>query len=74
MPIDEPFRLSRVLGVVLIKGGNHKLAVELLPPNTATSQEAVRADIQTFMEVYAETHKGVSASRIKYLALDEFDF
>ena len=73
LPIGEPSKLKRVLGVVLIKGGNHKLCVELtdMPP---VSRERVNEDIREFQRIYAKVHPGVQASRIRYLALDELDF
>ena len=44
-----------MLGVVLIKGGNHKLCVELtdmLP----VSRERVNEDIREFQRIYAKVH------------------
>ena len=79
LPEGEPLPLRRVLGVVLIKGGNHKLAIELDPPydidmDDGERRERVQADIRAFIRVYVRTHPGVSANRIKYLALDQFEF
>ena len=73
LPQYEPFKLVGVLGVMLIKGGNHKLCVELegRPP---VSRERVNADIAKFKEVYAQVHPKTQASRIRFLALDEFEF
>ena len=73
LPEDEPYRVTGVLGVVLIKGGNHKLAVELEAPHAPTSKEAVAEDVRTFVRVYGETHPGTSKARVRYLALDEFE-
>jgi hypothetical protein len=70
VPVNQ---LARVLGVVLIKGGNHKLAVALGPPHAADSEERVAADVRAFIRVYVKTHS-VSASRIKYLSLEDLDF
>ena len=44
--------LDSVIGVVLIKGGNHKLCVELegYPPE---SKECVAKDIRDFQRLYA---------------------
>ena len=72
LPVEEPFQLERVLGVVLIKGGNHKLCVELAgqPPR---SREAIARDIKTFQRVYKRVHPTTSAARIRYLAMDELD-
>ena len=64
-------RLSKLLGVIMIKGGNHKLAVELAPPHEATDREAVAADVRAFMTTYAQTHPGTSKSRLKYMELTE---
>ena len=69
----EPLKLSRVLGVVLIKGGNHKLCVELDGCEPSSKQQ-VATDVREFVSTYAKTHKGLQASRVRYLALDELDF
>jgi hypothetical protein len=60
-----------VLGIVLIKGGNHKLVVELAPPHTPPSRKQVMADVRAFMRIYSKTHPGTSSARIKYLELSE---
>ena len=73
LPVGEPLPLRKVIGVVLIKGGNHKLAVELHPPYGPGIKEQVASDIRTFTNVYVKTHT-VSAARVKYLALDELDY
>ena len=70
---EEPYRIAGVLGVVLIKGGNHKLAVELEQPHAPLSKERVAEDVRTFVRVYGETHPGTSKARVRYLALDEFE-
>jgi len=63
-----PQRIKRVHGVVLIKGGNHKLAVELEhhPP---AGNEAVLADVRKYMDLYAAQHP-TSKDRIRYLEYD----
>lgn len=68
LPLDVPFPLRRVLGVVLVKGGNHKLAVELAPPNRPLSPERIAADVRAFMDVYSSTHP--AGARLKYLEID----
>ena len=73
LPPEEPYRIAGVLGVVLIKGGNHKLAVELEQPHAPLSKERVAEDVRTFVRVYGETHPGTSKARVRYLALDEFE-
>ena len=73
LPEGEPIKLGNVLGIVLMKGGNHKIAVELEGHPTA-SREQIALDIKEFQRIYAKTHPGVQASRIRYLALDELDF
>ena len=72
LPLGEAHKLCRVLGVVLIKGGNHKLVVELdnVKP---TSRDAVAADVRAFQRIYAKVHPGVSVNRIRYLSMEEFD-
>ena len=75
LPEGEPLPLRKVLGVVLVKGGNHKLAVELHPPYALdeAAKEQVALDIKAFTTAYVQTHT-VSAARVKYLALDELDY
>lgn len=63
-----------MLGVVLIKGGNHKLVVGLGPPHSAQDRQRVNEDIRTFTRVYVESKRGLSAARVKYLSLDELNF
>ena len=70
-----PLRLRGVLGVVLVKGGNHKLAVRLAPPHapvdsgSAEGRDRISEDVRAFMRDYSRTHPH-QASRIKYLELD----
>ena len=75
LPLSEPLALRRVLGVLIVKGGNHKLAVELKAPFAPTDDERERIamDIKHFTKVYVQTHS-VSAARVKYLALDQLDY
>ena len=61
----------QVLGIVLIKGGNHKLVVELAPPHTPSSREQIMTDVREFIRIYSLTHPGTSSARIKYLELSE---
>ena len=51
LPVGEPLRLRRIYGVVLVKGGNHKLAVEVDEPYTPESRALVNADVQEFIKV-----------------------
>ena len=73
LPQGEPLPLSSVIGVVLIKGGNHKLVVELAPPHTPVSREAVKTETREFMRIYSKTHPGTSSARIKFLELGQLD-
>ena len=73
LPEGEPLKVRKVIGVVLIKGGNHKLAVELDPPYQAGTKVQVARDIGAFTKSYVKTHP-VSSARVKYLALDELDY
>lgn len=69
LPVDSRHRLSAVLGVVMVKGGNHKLVVSV--GGKRPDAEAVSADIKQFMEEYARTHDNVrSGRRMRYLELD----
>eukprot|EP00316_Scyphosphaera_apsteinii_P023273 CAMPEP_0119313220 /NCGR_PEP_ID=MMETSP1333-20130426/28304_1 /TAXON_ID=418940 /ORGANISM="Scyphosphaera apsteinii, Strain RCC1455" /LENGTH=576 /DNA_ID=CAMNT_0007318007 /DNA_START=157 /DNA_END=1887 /DNA_ORIENTATION=+ len=70
LPIGQPIPLLRVLGLVLIKGGNHKLAVELAPPYGPVCSELVSNDIRDFIRAYSQQHRAVR-SRIKYLELED---
>ncbi|KAL1500486.1 hypothetical protein AB1Y20_013143 [Prymnesium parvum] len=70
LPLGEPLLLRRVMGVLLVKGGNHKLAVELEPPHAPESRELIQSDIVAFTRAYLSTHT-VSRARVKYLELDE---
>jgi len=66
LPVDSRHRLSTVLGVILIKGVNHKLVVALggARPDAA----AVKADVDSFMATYAASHPNVrSGDRVRYL-------
>ena len=80
LPPGSRHRLSNVLGVILIKGGNHKLVVELSPPHcyddacTPLAKDRVAEDIKEYVRAYVRTHPGQSANRIRYLALDQLDF
>jgi len=63
-------RLSAVLGVILVKGGNHKLVVAL--GGDKPDPAAVKADIEDFVEAYAASHANVrSGKRIRYLELED---
>jgi len=68
VPTGVETRVVRVLGVVLIKGGNHKLAVELegAPPDATR----VAADVKGFIAAYAREHPNTSRTRIRFLEYD----
>jgi hypothetical protein len=63
------YRIKRVLGVVLIKGGNHKIAVVIrgMEPNAAK----VEQDVSHFMDSYSRYHRTTPRDRMRYLQLDE---
>merc|ERR1719387_3140497 len=63
------YRIKRVLGVVLIKGGNHKIAVVIrgMEPNAAK----VEQDVSNFMDAYSRFHRTTPRDRMRYLQLDE---
>lgn len=70
LPADSRHRLTAVFGVLLIKGGNHKLAVGL--QNFKPDPARVKADVEKFIDDYADTHKNVASKRrIRYLELDD---
>ena len=54
-------------GVVLIKGGNHKLAVEV--DAFAVDEARVLADVRRFVDAYVATHP-TSANRVRFLEYD----
>jgi hypothetical protein len=64
---NEPLRIARVIGVVLIKGGNHKLAVEV--DAFAVDEARVLADVRRFVDAYVATHP-TSANRVRFLEYD----
>jgi len=74
LPEGVPLALERILGVVLIKGGNHKLVVALSPPHDVVDRQRVNHDIRQFIRVYAETTPRISSARIKFLSLDEIGY
>lgn len=51
LPVGEQLPLRRIYGVVLVKGGNHKLVVGLDPPYAPESRALVNADVQEFVKV-----------------------
>ena len=63
----RPLAVARVLGVVLIKGGNHKLAVEV--DAFAVDEARVLADVRRFVDAYVATHP-TSANRVRFLEYD----
>merc|ERR1712048_55770 len=73
VPKGTMLRLNAVLGVVLIRGGNHKIAVALDPPYVAEDRDKLNRDIRTFVRVYAETHPSQKQDCIKYLSLEDLE-
>jgi len=70
LPPGSRHRLSAVLGVVLIKGGNHKLVVAL--GGAQPDPTKVARDLEEFTEEYAKSHENVkSGKRIRYLELGD---
>jgi len=70
LPAGSRHRLSNVLGVILIKGGNHKLVVAL--EGNRPDAAAVKKDIKTFVETYRRSHSNVRTNqRIRYLELGD---
>eukprot|EP00636_Phaeomonas_parva_P016279 CAMPEP_0118850096 /NCGR_PEP_ID=MMETSP1163-20130328/106_1 /TAXON_ID=124430 /ORGANISM="Phaeomonas parva, Strain CCMP2877" /LENGTH=162 /DNA_ID=CAMNT_0006782297 /DNA_START=27 /DNA_END=515 /DNA_ORIENTATION=+ len=69
IPPGHRARISRVLGVVMVKGGNHKLAVEL-QGYRLQGRRFVRDDVKRFMDGYVELHPGAYRKRVKYLTLE----
>ena len=65
LPPGSRHRLSNVLGVILIKGGNHKLVVAL--EGNRPDAAAVKEEISTFIDTYAKSHPNVRRG-IKILA------
>ena len=70
LPLNEPLSLRRVLGVLLVKGGNHKLAVELVGQRIR-GREAVRADVNRFIDGYVELHPGAYRKRVRYMSCEK---
>lgn len=69
LPEGSRHRLSAVLGVVLIKGGNHKLVVSV--GGARPTPEAVRLDVDAFSSAYAATHPNVrSGNRVRFMAFE----
>jgi hypothetical protein len=66
--IGAPLALARVLGVILIRGGNHKLVIELAGHPTV-DVDAVAGDIARFVQRYPRTHRKASADRVAYLSV-----
>ena len=61
LPTGSRHRLSTVLGVILIKGGNHKLVVAL--GGARPDPAAVKRDIEAFEAAYAASHPFVATGR-----------
>ena len=61
LPPGSKHRLSTVLGVILIKGGNHKLVVAL--GGAKPDPVSIAADIDAFMDAYAASHPNVSSGK-----------
>jgi len=65
LPLDATLRIAKLIGIVLVKGGNHKLAVELVghPPNAAL----VLPDVRRFIDAYVASKPNLAKSRVRYL-------
>lgn len=64
---NEPLRIARVIGVVLIKGGNHKIAVEVA--GHEPDPDAVLSDVRDFIAAYVRSHP-TSPNRVRFLEYD----
>lgn len=63
-------RLSKLLGVIMIKGGNHKLVVAL--NGARPDGEKVNEDIRKFIDTYSASHENVRTNRrVWYLELED---
>jgi len=69
LPAGSRHRLSAVLGVIMIKGGNHKLVVAL--GGSRPDPDAVSDDIKSFIDDYSKSHPDQSKSRMRYMQLDD---
>lgn len=69
LPTDSRHRLSAVLGVIMLKGGNHKLVVAL--GGSKPDPEKVSQDVKGFIEEYAKSHPEMNKSRMRYMQLDD---
>ena len=54
----------------MVKGGNHKLAVELVGQRIR-GREAVRADVNRFIDGYVELHPGAYRKRVRYMSCEK---
>eukprot|EP00633_Aureoumbra_lagunensis_P003690 CAMPEP_0197301986 /NCGR_PEP_ID=MMETSP0890-20130614/50762_1 /TAXON_ID=44058 ORGANISM="Aureoumbra lagunensis, Strain CCMP1510" /NCGR_SAMPLE_ID=MMETSP0890 /ASSEMBLY_ACC=CAM_ASM_000533 /LENGTH=245 /DNA_ID=CAMNT_0042781461 /DNA_START=1335 /DNA_END=2072 /DNA_ORIENTATION=+ len=64
--INNRLTVSGVLGVVLIKGGNHKIVVQLDDFRPA-SRAAVIADVYRFIDAYVAAKPGLTKARVRFL-------
>lgn len=63
--LDDRLRILRVIGVVLVKGGNHKIAVEVadFPPTKSN----INSDVRRFIDAYVASKWNLSRARVRYL-------
>jgi len=64
--LGRVYAVRRILGVVLVKGGNHKLVVELdgFPP---LSRDAVLRDVYRFIDAYVGGKPQLNKDRVRFL-------
>ena len=66
--IGNAYSIRRVLGVVLVKGGNHKLAVEL--DGYPSSRDLMLRDVDRFIDSYTADKRDLARSRVRFLEYD----
>lgn len=74
LPKNKFLKVRDVLGVVLIRGGNHKLVIDVNRRNATKDEDLIKGDIKNFLNVYQEAHPDIPAKRIKYLSLGDITF
>ena len=57
-----------LIGIILIKGGNHKLVCSLAGAQPS-SEAVINADLKNYIRAYAALHPNFAQKRIRYLQL-----
>lgn len=62
---NQKLKIEKVLGLVLVKGGNHKIAVQVegFPP----TKNQIFHDVQRFIDAYVDSKPNLSKARVRYL-------